>query len=122
MAKKNKRTVLKEIKHTLDETDKMKYGKYLAEKISERDQIALEKKESMSVFKSRTDNCLTDINSFSEALNSGFEMRQVKCEIFFNAPSPGRKTIVRMDTGEEIGIENMTEEEKQEELPFDETE
>jgi hypothetical protein len=118
MSKKNKRTITKEIKHTLEESDKMKYGKYLAEKIAERDQITLEKKESMSEFKSRLDNVMTDINGFSEALNSGFEMREVKCEVFFNLPSPGKKTIVRMDTGEEIGIESMTEEEKQEELPF----
>lgn len=117
---KSKRTITREIKHTLGEPEKMKYGKYLAEKISERDQIALDKKEAMSEFKSRLDNVMADINSFSEALNTGFEMREVKCEVFFNLPSPGKKTIVRMDTGEEIGIENMTEDEKQEELPFNE--
>jgi len=45
-----------------------------------------------------------------------WENRDVECLIEFHKPVVGQKTKVRTDTGEIVGVEDMTEDEKQERL------
>ena len=47
------------------------------------------------------------------------ENRPVECLVEFHKPNIGEKTIVRLDTGEQVRVEPMTEDERQEEIEFD---
>ena len=47
------------------------------------------------------------------------ENRPVECLVEFHKPNVGEKTIIRLDTGEQVRVEPMTEDERQEEMEFD---
>lgn len=66
------------------------------------------------------------IAGLSNKVANGYEFREVECEVTFNKPKNGRKTIVRMDTGEEweeamlaedYNLFNMPGEEPDDEVP-----
>lgn len=48
--------------------------------------------------------------------NQKWENRDVECLVEFHKPVVGQKTTIRTDTGEIVSVEDMTEDEKQEEL------
>jgi hypothetical protein len=48
--------------------------------------------------------------------NQKWENRDVECLVDFHKPVVGQKTTIRTDTGEIVGVEDMTEDEKQERL------
>lgn len=56
------------------------------------------------------------LGDLSTKINSGYEMREMECIVIFNKPQNGIKTIVRVDTGEEVRTEVMTDAETQGEL------
>ena len=60
-------------------------------------------------------NC-TDM---ADKITLGYEYRDVECEVEFNTPRSGTKRIIRPDTGETVRDLPMSEEERQESLPFD---
>lgn len=56
------------------------------------------------------------IADLANKYNSRYEMREMECIVIFNKPQAGIKTIVRVDTGEEVRTEVMNEAETQGEL------
>ena len=57
------------------------------------------------------------IKTMSEKVNSEKDWRSVQCEVFYDFGS-GIKKYVRLDTGEEIKVENINAFERQQELEF----
>ena len=55
----------------------------------------------------------------NDAITSGYVCREVDCEAELSTPKPGYKRVVRLDTGEEVGIEAMTPDEMQRQLDLD---
>lgn len=51
-------------------------------------------------------------------LNEKGEMRPTEVHYVMDTPRPGYKTVARIDTGEEIRVDPMTDEERQATLPF----
>lgn len=56
--------------------------------------------------------------TMSSKIRSGYEFRQVKCEVEFNEPAQGRKTVTRLDTHETHEVRDMTPEENQRVMEF----
>lgn len=55
----------------------------------------------------------TEMKTLSRKIATGMEERQVRCEIRYNTPHPGWKTVVRLDTGETVDAQEMSEAERQ---------
>lgn len=72
-----------------------------------------DKKQSQSQFKSDIDAATAEIKSLAQKLARGAEDRNVECDILFNTPEEGKKTIQRADNGEKVQILDMTENEMQ---------
>ena len=53
------------------------------------------------------------IADLANKYNSRYEMREMECIVLFDKPQPGMKTIVRVDTGEEVRTAVMTDAETQ---------
>lgn len=53
------------------------------------------------------------IRALSRQLCEGWEFRDLPCRELPNNPTPGEKTVMRVDTGEEISVERMSEKESQ---------
>ena len=88
-------------------------GIQLALKNQKRERLEDDKKQSMSQFKSDIDAADAEIRRLSQKLARGSEDRQIECEVFYNTPEEGKKTIIRNDTHEEISVDKMTEDEMQ---------
>lgn len=63
-----------------------------------------------------------EITRLAEEFERGHSEIEVRCRVYFNEPQIGLKTIVRVDTGEIVSVEPMTDEELQEDIPFTEAE
>jgi predicted transposase YbfD/YdcC len=82
----------------------------LANKTQQFQTVSDEKKSVSSQFKSRLDSIQSDLNSLSNKVASGYEIREVECEVKYHKPEQGKKTIIRKDNNSKI-IEKMTSEE-----------
>src|SRR4051812_15941818 len=82
----------------------------LANKAQDRSRVESEKKSVVSQYKSQLDGIDADINSLSNKVANGYEMRKVECEIQYHKPEQGKKTIIRKDTGGKE-VEKMSSEE-----------
>lgn len=81
-------------------------------------QLANKNKEVKSLIqkkKSVTSQCTAEINAaeaacgvLSNQVSDGYEHREIDCEVIFNQPTQGKKTIIRKDSNLLVGIESMT--------------
>lgn len=81
-------------------------------------QLANKNKEVKSLIqkkKSVTSQCTAEINAaeaacgvLSNQVSDGYEHREIDCEVIFNQPSQGKKTIIRKDSNTLVGVEEMS--------------
>lgn len=89
------------------------FGITLAQEAQRKERLEDAKKQSASQFKADIDAVDAQIRSLSQKLARGSEDRYVDCDVFFNSPEEGKKTIVRTDTGETLSVSPMSEDELQ---------
>ena len=94
-------------------------GIELARISSERQTIENERKAVAADFKAKIDTKDAEIAILGSHINNGYEYRNVVCTAIFNQPNTGKKTIMRNDTQEVVRIEDMTANEMQAEIEFD---
>lgn len=58
----------------------------------------------------------TVIERLTNAINNGYEYREIDCGIFYDQPEPGSAQIMRFDTGEIIKTRRMDQNETQKSL------
>lgn len=80
----------------------------LANKNQEKRRTEEEKKSVTSDYASKLKLTDEQINSLSDKVASGYEMRDVTCVVSYHEPEKGMKTITRTDTGESF-IEGMND-------------
>ena len=96
------------------------FGKDLAYDTAEQSELEGNRKMAMSQFKAEIDACVAKANIVAEHIRTGRQMRMVKCDIRYDDPSRGMKSIVRIDTGEVVKIMDMEPVEMQGELLLEE--
>jgi hypothetical protein len=92
----------------------------LADKATELNQLEEDKKRASSHFGAEVKAARGEITRLSQFISSGYELREVRCEVFYHKPKPGQKTTIRTDTGETVNIQTMTSMEMQMRLPIQE--
>jgi len=95
-------------------------GIELARLSTESQSIENERKAVAAEFKAKLDTKDAEIAVIGNHINNGYEYRYIQCTIILNQPNTGKKTVTRNDTGEVVKIEDMTPDEMQSELEFDE--
>jgi hypothetical protein len=68
-----------------------------------------EKKSATSQFTSKLNTLKQDVGSLANKVASGYEIREVMCDIEYHKPTQGYKTLTRKDNGQKIE-EKMTNE------------
>lgn len=91
----------------------------LASKYSRVVRMEDEKKSVAAGYKSRIDVLLAEINLLATHVSEKCEYQNIGCRAFFDSPHYGEKTIYRCDTGEIVGTEAMTNEDRQMVLKFE---
>lgn len=102
-------------KYILSDEDLLKYGRQSAQASSKKRRI----EESMKAFQAqqKAEIQMEDgiIAKISEAVNNGYEYREIQCRIVYDFDSK-TKDWVREDTGEVVKTDVISERELQEEM------
>jgi len=94
-------------------------AKKLAAADEERFAVEREKSQVSQGFAKRLRELTKIIARYSMQINSGFEERDIPCEVRYNYPDAGMKTVTRLDTMAVVQTLSMGDDEMQEVLPFD---
>ncbi|NQX02772.1 hypothetical protein HQ447_19095 [bacterium] len=115
----------KTIKTTLicDLTDKERreYGISLATTLGDMEDVEGQKKKEMDHYKDRLSGMQARADELSRKVRDGKEWRDVECRVYYGQPDKEHKQTIRMDTGETVKTERMTETDLQLVMPLDET-
>ena len=103
------------LRYVFSEEEKAAIAKKLSSQIREKSLVEDDKKRVMSDFKFRLDTIDSEVSKLSGNYDSGYEMRNIKCQTTYDYKS-GTKTTIRLDTKEIIENLKMTEDEMQLEL------
>ncbi len=88
-------------------------AKELARANARKSSIEQQKKDVDAQLKSEIVAQETIIGRLSAQINTGSEYRNVECRIELDTPEAGQKRVVRLDTGEEVSVKRMTDEDRQ---------
>jgi hypothetical protein len=106
--KNNEREIEKSLECVIPAPQLKEYGKMLSGENQRKGRLENELKSVSSKFKAQVLECDSNIERYSQLLQSEREMRDVKCIITYNHPEAGFKTTFRADTGEKVSLEQMT--------------
>jgi len=95
----------------LTEEEKLSLGQEMAQASRKKAELESSLKEITSQYKAQIVQQENVIQQAARLIHDGYEYRPVDCEVEFNAPERGKKTITRLDT-EETHVEIMTMQEK----------
>jgi hypothetical protein len=104
------------LRYTFSEDETKAIAKDLALSVTRKTRAEEEQKSAQAQFKQRIELEVANIGRLSNNINMGWDMREIECNVYFHQPSQGFKTIVRLDTGEEVRSEAMSGRELQEKL------
>lgn len=85
----------------------------LASANRKRASLEQRKKEVDSAIKAEIEAENTSIGRLSNLIATGFEYRDIEVRVELDTPEEGKKRIVRLDTGEEVAVKRMTDEDRQ---------
>lgn len=102
----------------LNEQEKVGFGESLARFLEDLEELEDQKVATAASIKAQIEGTQKAITKARKILSAGYEYRWITCKVLYNDPTPRQKTIVRLDTGEQVRIEDMTDEECQENLPL----
>lgn len=109
----------KKIRYEFSDAEKLRIAELIDGELQMIDLAESELAEQKLKYKRIIETAWGNMRRYSGLFHDGFEMRDVKCKVLWNQPSAGEKTTVRLDTGEQVAVEPMSAEERQEELPLE---
>jgi hypothetical protein len=114
-----KDTITEFLKYDYTPDEIRELGRDLARKTTENAEVELQLAAVKSQFKDRQSRLTAEISTLSRQVANGYEHRNVECKIQWHTPRLGMKTIIRCDTGEVVRETQMSNEERQQMLPFE---
>jgi len=112
-------TIERSLKYDFTPDELADMSKRLANEIGAIETLEADKEESNKAFKEQIAFHATAAKGLAKDIRAGYEHRFTACRVLLNSPNLGEKTIVRLDTGEQVAVEVMSEQERQEELPLE---
>lgn len=111
--------IQRQLKYNFTDNELLEKSEQLAGACTRLKEIEDEKKEVMSEYKHKVDEQSARISVLSCAIERKGETRMIDCEVEYNYPNKGVKTLTRMDNLEKIQ-EQMNHEDMQREMKLDE--
>lgn len=96
----------------LTDSEKLEYGRRLADAENEDETITAELEKAKSEFKARTNAVSVAIRRYVSAIRDGIERREVDCDWIYHWDTLA-KELIRRDTGEVITTEPIGMDERQ---------
>jgi len=107
------------LKYEFSADEARRNAKDLARQNQAAVELELKKKQLAADIKAEADAACSRIATLARWVNDGYDFRPIDCEIRFNDPIDGKKTIVRTDTGEVVKEIDMLPVEMQDELELE---
>ncbi len=120
-ASKPDKKIEMQLRHTFTPNETIEIARKMAESSRELAQAEDEKKAVTSQLKAKVDGISARVTEYAGKINAGFEYRNTQVLVKYNTPKTGVKRMVRLDTNENIGDEDMSMSEMQTELPLGDT-
>lgn len=95
------------------EAEVLQLGKDLAQASANAAAIEDELKTVTAQVKAKLAEQEAQVASNTSKIQSGFEYRQVDCEVRLGDPKPTKKTIIRLDTNAVVEVRDLSSEEHQ---------
>jgi hypothetical protein len=102
-------TIKEQVKVKLFDQDKAILGTELAQVCQEIDDIESAKKASNKEFAATLETLTNKKEDLQHKINRGYDLKEMDCMWIMGTPGSGQKTLVRVDTNEEIRVEAMTQ-------------
>lgn len=118
MSKKADKKIELQLRHSFSEKEVLVLARKLAEGNNDLAQAEDEKKSVTSQLKAKADRIAAQVAETAGKITCGYEYRTTQVLVEYHKPKGGQKRLTRLDTNEIIGEEDMTEAEKQSELPL----
>lgn len=80
----------------------------LASKNKEIVTLKKQKASAVSQYTAKINEAEANCNDLSNKVSDGYEHRDVDCEVIYNQPDQGKKTIIRKDSNSLVVVEAMT--------------
>lgn len=110
--------ILRDLRHTFPQPERVRLAEDLAHEMIQLYQLEQEFAKLKAAHAAKVAERESTIRDLSRKLCEGWEYRDVKCKVLWNDPEDGKKSIVRLDTGEVVAVEDMSFEERQGVLPI----
>jgi hypothetical protein len=103
----------------LSPNEKQDLSEKLVRMLLETEEAEESRSEFMTDWKARMESLTKLVKRYTNMLAKGYEYRDIDCRVMYNTPHSGWKTLFRPDTGEVVREEQMTDDERQENLPLE---
>jgi hypothetical protein len=104
------------VRHTFSDAEVLELSRSMARTQQELAGVEDEAKEVKKQFEAQLQQKRSEINRLSHLINNGYEYRTCDCELRYHSPEQGMKTLIRLDTGEEVKCTKMDPREMQDVL------
>lgn len=121
MSKVDKKNVVEELPCPLTDEETLEMSSKLAGLHQQKLEVEGKKKEAVNDFGVRIKKIDAEVHLLSNNIYSGKETRNVECRMDYDWPA-GKKTLVRLDTGEVVREEVISDFERQQHMEFVERE
>lgn len=108
----------RQLRVNLTDKERIELGRQLAEASQRLETIAEDKKSANAQFAADKSAAEAKIGALSNQIGSGYRLDQVRCDWLMDSPEAGKKQLVRLDTKEVIETLDMTDADKQGDLPL----
>jgi len=102
-----------ELACSLSDDEVRSRGDYLVELIARMDAVSEERSNVAKRYKDQLSGLAETQRKVASAIRTRCEIRMVRCWVTYHEPCEGMKRVVRMDTGDVVSEEPMTDAEKQ---------
>lgn len=110
------KTVQEYLRYDFTEEELKEKSRELARALQLRERAESEQKAAQAQFKERIESQQNIISRLGREIYSGWEMRNIDCQVEFHTPAIASKRITRIDTGEIVRECAMERHELQENL------
>jgi hypothetical protein len=101
-------TVQRSLECRFTDEEKIEMSQQLAVETQNKRRLEDQKKSVTSQYSSQINEKAESINTLSDKIASGYEFRNIECEVEWHTPFKNKKMLMRTDTNESW-VENMTE-------------
>jgi hypothetical protein len=99
-------------KYIFSDEEKAEMAAEMAQKIAQLQGVESQEKSVKAQLKAEKESLSADISGNAEKINSGYEMRNIKCEVVYNY-NEGMVLYIRTDNGELAKERKMRDDERQ---------